>query len=334
MIYNGDIIDGVPVITKLDVSHLEKGKIYRFMFKSIEMNIGQSWYVPVMVAVGKNPGKRLLLNTGIHGDELNGIKVIQDIFSTLDPNQLSGVVIGTLQASPNSLMHTSRYWYMTTDGSDYADMNRLFPGKVAGNTAERHAYKLWNDLWHENVDMVIDLHTQSTDTVYSFFMYADLSIPEVKSMALQFPADHIYDDKDASGTVEGTFDSVGIPAITLELGSPRIFEPEYIGRAIEGIYNLMLDKQMITDYKGRKATDFGTIIGNKLTSIRAEVGGYAEVLVKIGASVKIGEEIAIQKNPFGDLIKRYEAPNEGVVVSIGTGATREAGGLLVRLLSK
>lgn len=333
MCYNGDIIDGVPVITGLDVARLEKGRIYRFMFKGTDMNIGQSWYVPVMVAVGKTAGKKLLLNTGIHGDELNGVKVIQSVFAGINPEQLSGIVIGVLQAAPNSLMHISRNWYLSTDGGDYENMNRLFPGKANGNSAEAHAYKLWHDLWLGNVDMAIDLHAQSTDTAYPFFMYADLSIPEVKEIALEFPADQIYDDKDALGTVEGTFDAHGIPAVTLELGSPRIFEPDYITRAIEGIHNLMNHYSMLKVSSGRTAKDFGTIIGNTLTSIRAEVGGYADIMVKIGDKVNSGQEVARQRNPFGDIVKYYYAPLNGIVASIGTGATREPGGLLVRLLS-
>ena len=333
MIYNGDVIDGVPVITKLDISKLEKGKIYRFMFKGADMNIGQSWYVPVMVAVGQNPGKKLLLNTGIHGDELNGVKVIQNIFTEIDVNQLSGVIIGVLQAAPNALMHISRNWYLSTDGGCYENMNRLFPGKADGNTAELHAYKLWNELWHDNVDLVIDLHAQSTDTAYPFFMYADLSIPEIKELALQFPADQIYDDKDAMGTVEGTFDAYGIPAVTLELGSPRIFEPDYINRAIEGISNVMNTNGMLKNVPGRTAERFGTKIGNTLTSVKAEVGGYAEIMVQIGEQVNKGQSLALQRNPFGDIIRAYTAPLDGIVASIGTGATREPGGLLVRLLS-
>ncbi len=75
-IYNGDKIDSVPVITKLDVNDLANGKTYRFMFKGADMNIGQSWYVPLIVVKGAHQGPKLLLNTGIHGDELNGSKPI------------------------------------------------------------------------------------------------------------------------------------------------------------------------------------------------------------------------------------------------------------------
>jgi hypothetical protein len=41
------------------------------------MNIGQHRYVPVMIAKGSNPGKYLLLKTGIHDDKLNGLRVTQ-----------------------------------------------------------------------------------------------------------------------------------------------------------------------------------------------------------------------------------------------------------------
>ena len=332
-IYSGDLINGVPVITKLHVKDLEEGKIHRFMFKAAEMNIGQSWYVPVMVAKGKSGGERLLLITGIHGDELNGTRVMQTVFEKLDPAILSGTVIGVVQASPNALLHISRNWHLSTDGGKSENMNRLFPGKVTGNTAEIQAYKLWNDLWSGNADYVIDMHSQSTDTEYGLFIYADAHIKQAQQLAKLFPADHIIFDNGDNGTVENTFGDADIPAITLEIGGGRQFQPEYVDRAVEGIHNVMVDLNMLEGEVQRTAKDYGTYIGDETDSVYAEVGGYAEVLVEIGDKVSKGQVIALQRNPFGDITKKYEAPMKGHVVSVGTGATREAGGLLVRILS-
>lgn len=331
--YNGDKIDGVPVITRLDVADLAPGK-HRFMFKGADMNLGQSYYVPVMVAKGQKPGKRLLLNTGIHGDELNGSRVVQKVFDSLDPAKLSGAVVGVVQASPGALMHVNRKWYLSTDGGDLVDMNRIMPGKPRGNTAEVHADKLWSNLWNGNADQMIDLHTQSTDTEYPVFIYADYRMPEVQRLAELIPADQIKADPGSRGNVEGEFVFAKIPAITLEMGNGRVYEPERIDRAVEGINNVLIDMQMIDGKMGRTAKTFGTYIGNDMTSIRASRGGYAEIMVKIGDNVKKGEKVAVQRNPFGDVIQEYTATRDGKVLSTGTGATREAGALLVRILNQ
>ena len=328
--YNGDKIDGVPVITRLDVSDLAPGK-HRFMFRGADMNLGQAYYVPVMVVKGQKPGKKLLLNTGIHGDELNGSRVVQKVVDSLDPASLSGTVTAVVQASPGALMHVNRKWYLSTDGGDLVDMNRIMPGKAKGNTAEVHADKLSNNLWAGNADQAIDLHTQSTDTEYPVFIYADYRMPEVQRLAELIPADQIKADPGSRGNVEGEFVFNKIPAITLEMGNGRVYEPERIDRSVEGVRNVLIDMKMLDGKMGRTAKDYGTFIGNDMTSVRATRGGYAEILVKIGDDVKKGDKIAVQRNPFGDVIQEYTAPRDGKVLSVGTGATREAGALLVRI---
>ena len=94
--FTGDKIQGLPVIAQLDVNDLEPGKTQRFMFQGVEMGSGEFWYVPVIVAKGAKPGKRVLLVSGVHGDELNSVGAVQQIFAKLDASTLSGSVIGIL----------------------------------------------------------------------------------------------------------------------------------------------------------------------------------------------------------------------------------------------
>jgi hypothetical protein len=39
--YTGDKVEGVPVITRLDVADLAPGKAHRFIFRTSETSIGQ-----------------------------------------------------------------------------------------------------------------------------------------------------------------------------------------------------------------------------------------------------------------------------------------------------
>jgi hypothetical protein len=77
--FTGDKIQGLPVIAKLDIKDLKPGKTQRFMFQGVEMGSGEFWYVPVIVAKGAKPGKRILLVSSVHGDELNSVGAVQKV---------------------------------------------------------------------------------------------------------------------------------------------------------------------------------------------------------------------------------------------------------------
>ncbi|MFC0225425.1 M14 family metallopeptidase [Serratia aquatilis] len=331
-VYTGDKIDGNPVISKLDVDDLEAGKVYRFMFQGVSNGIGQHWYVPVLVAKGAQPGPKLGLQAAIHGDELNGTRVIQQVFEKLDPAQLKGTVVGAIGANPSGMLANNRNWQLVNDGGDMVDFNRIWPGKEKGNSAEQHAWLLWNNLWAGNAAMFVDMHTQSRGTEYPLFIYADYRNPQVKQMAELFPADQIKADPGEKGSVETTFVENKIPAITLEIGKPKLYQPELIARSLVGVNNLMIQQGMIDGKLGATAKEQKTFVGNEMSSIRAEVGGFAEILVKVGDSVVKGQKVAIQRNAFGDTIREYTASHDGKVLAIGNDPLREARGLLVRIL--
>jgi hypothetical protein len=115
--FTGDKIQSLPVITQLDVDDLEPGKTHRFMFQGVEMGSGEFWYVPVIVAKGAKPGKRILLMSGVHGDELNSVGAVQQVFTNLDASALSGSVIGILGPNRPGVEWITRTWPMSDLGT-------------------------------------------------------------------------------------------------------------------------------------------------------------------------------------------------------------------------
>lgn len=331
-LYTGDVLNGVPVISQLDVADLDPGKVHRFMFQGASNGLAQHWYVPVMVAKGGQPGGKLGLQAAVHGDELNGIRVIQQVFADLDLTKLKGSVVGVIGANPSGMMSNNRNWQLTDDGGSTLDFNRIWPGKEEGNTAEQQAWRLWNKVWSGNVDRFVDMHTQSTGTEFPLFIYADYSKQNIKELAELFPADQIKADPGEKGSVETTFVEHGIPAITLEIGKPKAYQPDLIARGVMGIHNVMVKYEMLPGNLGTTSKEQQTYVGNQITSIRAQEGGFADVLVKIGDEVTKGQKVAIQRNAFGDIIKEYQATESGKVLSVGTDPMREARALLVRIL--
>jgi predicted deacylase len=66
--------------------------------------------VSVLVAVGAKPGKRVALTSGVHGDEISPVHMIQTVMSQFDPAQMSGTVLAVPDVSRPALEGMARRW--------------------------------------------------------------------------------------------------------------------------------------------------------------------------------------------------------------------------------
>ena len=146
-VYTGDTIQGKKVVSALNVSDLEPGKTHLLYFQGVQMPTGQHWYVSVTVAKGAKPGKRVVLVSGVHGDEMSSVHAVQTVMRQLDPAQMSGTVMAVTDVSSPALQGMQRRWPNQGRGVDLIDMNREWPGNENGATApSRHAGLLFNRL--------------------------------------------------------------------------------------------------------------------------------------------------------------------------------------------
>ena len=76
---------------------------------------GNAYHIPVMVKTSGS-GPTLFLQSSIHGDELAGAKIIQELFQELDPATMTGTVVGIVGANPTGMLMHSRNFYSTSDG--------------------------------------------------------------------------------------------------------------------------------------------------------------------------------------------------------------------------
>jgi uncharacterized protein len=329
----GDTIQGTPVISQLDVQDLEPGKKHRFFFQGAQMGTGQYWYVPVVVAKGAQGGKRILLTAGVHGDELSPVDAVQRIMAGLDPAKISGTVIAVYDLSRPAKEYTQRQWPLAQGGGSLIDFNRVWPGNETGNNAPtRHAGMLWNRLFKNNIDVALDYHTASTGGDFTMFIFADLRKPEIRQIAELFPIEQIKNDPGQSGTLETAFIEAGIPAITVEVGGPRIFNARKIAMTVEGSMNVLKHYEVIEGLMGRTSKEAGTFFGDAFEMIRSTAGGFLELLVDLKDKVMPGQKVAIQRNSFGDVVAEYTASVVGEVATIARDALSEPGARVLEIL--
>lgn len=328
-VYTGDTIQGKKVISQLDLADLPAGK-HSFYFQGVQMGTGQHWYVPVVVAKGAKPGKRVLLTAGIHGDEISSMESVRQVMAALDPATMSGSVIAAYGVSRASIERVQREW--PTVHTSF-NLNRLFPGNPNGpNPAARHADLVWSKLFQPNTDVSIDFHTQMSGSAFADFIYADLSKPEVRTMVALYPVAQVKNDPGEPGTLETTFVSSGIPSATLELGGPRIYDKKMIAIFTEGTLNVLKHYKVMPGRIGRTSKEANTFIGDGFSHIRASAGGFLDMQVGLKDKVVAGQTVAIHRNAFGETVAEYKSSVTGEVAVIQEDAMIEPGGRVMTIL--
>jgi predicted deacylase len=332
-VYTGDVIQGKKVISALDVNDLERGKKHALYFEGVQMPTGQHWYVSVLVAVGAKPGKRVALTSGVHGDEISPVHMIQTVMSQLDPAQMSGTVLAVPDVSRPALESMARRWPNSGRGIDLIDINREWPGNENGASApSRHAGLLFNRLLRPNADYALDFHTGTTGMDVTAFNLARMELPEVRAMAELFPIDQIFDNPAYPTLLANAFINVGIPALTPEIGASRILDLSMTPLFVEGTMNVLKHHGIIAGAMGRTGKDTDIFIGNSSHLILATHGGFVELLVKLNDKVKVGQKVAIQRNTFGEVVAEYTSGLAGEVTGRRSDATAEPGIPLIAIL--
>jgi predicted deacylase len=332
-VYTGDVIHGKKVVSALDVGDLEPGRKHLLYFQGVQTPTGHHWYVSVIVARGREPGKRITLTSGVHGDEMSSIRTVQMVMDELDPASMAGSVMAVLDIARPALEGMQRRWPNQGRGIDIVDMNREWPGNENGTTASsRHAGLLFNRLLRPNSDIAIDFHTGTTGLDCNDWIIGNRQIPEVKTMIDLFPVRQVWDSPAYPGVLHNAFTDAGIPSICPEVGAARILDPTLIAPFVEGTMNVLKHYGVISGSIGRTAAESGAVTGNAIFPVLATKGGFIEHLVGLNEKVTAGQKVVVQRNAFGEVVAEYASAVDGEVGAIRSDASSEPGNVLMFIL--
>jgi predicted deacylase len=328
--YTGGKYLGKDIITNLDVNDLESGKTYEFFFEGVENSLGNPWYIPVTVIKGNEPGKRFLINSGVHGNELNPILTTYKLKEKLNPKDIKGTVTIVHGMNVPGLLNNNRGYTFGGTSENTSDLNRQMNAGKTTNSDQKYSTLVWNNLLSKNADKVIDLHTSGRGSQFPLFVYADFRNPDIKKMAELTGADIVKMDNGENGSVETSFVQMGVPSITFELGSSETQEALIVERATNGVINNLIYWDNLTGKEVDPKTK--TFYGNSWSRVRAEKGGFVENKVKVMDQVKKDDVLFIQYDSFGNVVKEYKSPNDGVVASVKDYPYSEPGDSLGRVI--
>ena len=310
------------VVNDLRIEELPIGKKTRVFVELVGDGLATGIRVPVLAVRGRRAGPVLGVTAALHGNELNGIHVIHQLVHAIDPAQLRGTLIGVVALNVPGLHRHQREFI------DGADLNHLFPGKAEGSVSNVYAHRILTRLVHD-FDYLVDLHTASFGRKNSLYVRADMTNPATALMAWLQRPQIIVHHPPSDYTLRGALMGRGVPSITLEIGDPQRFQGDFIRRTTVGVRGLMMRLGMLA----RRPVAGGKppVICRSSGWIYTDRGGLLEVVPDICDRVKEGDLLATVRNAFGDVIRRYRAPHDAIVVGRSTNPVGQTGARIVHL---
>jgi predicted deacylase len=199
---------------------------------------GSELRLPLHVVQGAHAGPTLGLSGAIHGDEvIPSVGIIRRVLESLDPAELSGMVMAVPVCNPLGAGQLSRH----TPG-DGQNANAVFFPPVHGKytqpvktVTEQIAAVLANEFL-AHLDYHIDFHSGGNDAVHMIEFNQD---PVSREMARAFNMPILLRDEWRPGQMWRESERLGAKAIVAECGGSSGLYHEWVERSASGVLNVM-----------------------------------------------------------------------------------------------
>lgn len=312
----------IEIVESFDLAQFEPGTSTKLRVSMVGNGLGGLISVPVVVIRGVEAGPVVGLTAAVHGNELNGMRVIQEVIAAVKPEALRGALVCV------PVVNVPGYLNNTRSFNDGADLNRTMPGKADGTNAQVYAHRFVTRVV-PHLDYLIDLHTASFGRVNTLYVRADLTDPDARWMARCQHPQIILHNTAGDGTLRGAAMDLGVKSITVEVGNPNAFQAELIHDSTAGIMNVLAHLEMIAASERQHARE--PVICARSYWMYTQVGGVLTVYPKLAARVRAGELVARVHDIFGEQLAEYRAPDDGVVIGRSTHPVNQTGSRILHL---
>lgn len=287
---NNEILPGTSSKVSYSIGNLPSGTRI-----SIQMEVFRS----------SLPGPHVLIIGGVHGDEINGVEIVRRL---LEKNIFHDLLIGSVIAVP--LLNVHGFINYSRDVPDGKDVNRSFPGTLAGSLASRVARILTKNILPQ-VDVIIDNHTGGQYR----YNYPQIRITKGDTasyeLAKAFKAPFLVQKPALRGSLRKMAKIAEKICLIYEGGEALRFDGFSIARGMSGIERTLHSLQMINDspQEDRESVDI-----EHASWIRASHAGLFLWSKSSGSKVKKGEPLGTIGDPYGTRRVVVLSPREGYVI--------------------
>jgi hypothetical protein len=298
-------------MARIDIKGIQAGAGEKaFGFLEVGKTSVNTYRIPVAILNGSQEGKTLGLLGGTHGTEFASIEAVIRAIQDLNPKEMRGVVLAVPVVNGPQFEHRSAF----LSPFDQLNQNRTFPGNPEGTLSQRTAHVVFSEVV-SRCDALIDCHGGDiTEDIECMVLAGKGDDEEVNRIAIDmascFPTRciNLFPVRD-SGLSMSAQKRFGIPCVTAEAGTPYPIRDRHIKFHYDGIMNNLKYFGILEGEPERSKP----VINPKSYRFTAEVGGIWHSKVELGQRVAAGEEIGDMTDLFGNVIKTYRAPENGVI---------------------
>ncbi len=275
---------------------------------------------------GSEPGPRLLITGGVHGDEFEPIAAIRRLVTLFDR---SDAIVAGLRGSVTfvPIVNEAAFLRGHRCADDDLDLARTCPGREDGSITERTASALSQLI--RSADFYIDLHTGGTEysvlPLAGYSLHRDPAILDTqRRMARAFNLPVIWG---TAGNLDGRSLSVArdanVPAIYCEYLGSATCAPDGVTAYVAGCLNVMVELDLLE--REAPASQIENVIedprpgsGHMQVCHPSPVAGFFEPAVMLGSQVQAGDVFGTVFDLESHKSHVIEAESDGIVLVLRT----------------
>ena len=311
-------------LIEVDKQTSRPGKSTRMQLSISRLPTGTLIEVGMQVIQAKEEGPVVLIQGGLHGDEINGIEIVRRLEPMLKGNLQRGTVILVPVLNVFGFIHFSR------EVPDGKDVNRSFPGSARGSLASRIAHRYSKHLLPQ-IDWAIDLHTGGAQR----FNYPQIRYTQGDEKGLQLAGHFAPPFILKSGLIKGSFrkhlNSLNKAVLVYEAGESMRFDEESIQMGVDGILRLLRSQEILqSDYPVKKQKKSPVYLDDSIW-LRSPGSGMFLPSVVNGSRVREGEVLGEVVDTYQAKGKKIKAPQDGALFCVNHQAVVNQGDALFHL---
>ena len=200
----------------------------------------RSWLMPYLFAHGKKPGRKVTVIAAIHGDELNGVRILHELCAYLEAAEaeISGSVCLVPVANLMGYANHSRYL------PDRRDLNRMFPGLKDGSEGARLANFLWTNFIAQ-ADYIVDVHSGSYNRWNFPHIRGNMKEETMRSWARNLEQQIVLTSSGVAGSLRKEAGKIGKPVFLLEAGETGRFEKNILQMGLILLLQMLVSLEVI-----------------------------------------------------------------------------------------
>ncbi|WP_255152433.1 succinylglutamate desuccinylase/aspartoacylase family protein [Halorarius halobius] len=292
-------------------AEVDPGETKHIQYEVGETYLGRPVELPVTVINGEYAGPRLCLSAAIHGDEVNGVKVLHEVADRYDPADLHGTIVCLHVVNVPGYIAQQRYLPIYDQ-----DLNRSFPGTEGGSTASRMARIIW-DRFVSKCDFGLDFHTSTRNRMTVFHGRADMDDEGIQRLVDAAGLSLVLSGEGSSGMLRRVATENGTPIVTVEMGEANRFQPMLVDLGLQAVENVLAGYEMYPDATPERSEMQKVLTSeHQKTWIRADHGGLVDMKWGPMPIVDEGETICVISGHFKQEQHVVEAPFDGFLAGI------------------